>query len=317
MRTPILNKYSELPRNKFGREQGVQLFQKLFGPYNSVKPIVIPTGTIAINNSMPDLVSDQEDYMCVGFVDPIGNLSDVVSIIGKGVCFDAGGMDIKTNNHMMGMKYDKSGALIAMELGQQLKNSKTKKGFNIITPFVENLVSPTALMPDDILTYKLGKKDLRVEITDTDAEGRLILADGMLEAQARGSKTLITIATLTGHISYALGDEVVGILGNDNELNNKLKDVFTKHKVDSGVLDIRDQHRKTIKKPSNKKHADIINCALSGKAGAQTAAAFLENFVYKKGVRWIHLDIAGFTFSDKPPQIKKLIAPLLEFLKEL
>lgn len=317
VKTKILSNYGHLPLGQFSREDATHLFTSTFGIDGMVCSLIEPVGTIAVNKGRP-LPSGMKasEYLCVAdlFVDYKKNK---IAIVGKGVCFDSGGMNIKTGSHMYDMKFDKLGALNAMDIGLALWDYEQgqKHNYLVICPFVENLVSPTAQHPGDVITYDVNSKPLRVEVTNTDAEGRLILADGLLEAQARGANIIIDLATLTGHVSYALGDGVVGVLGNNKSLATKLIKVFKRHKVDAEWLEIRDSVRKSIE-CKNKKVADIVNSSTSHKAGCQEGAAFLEKFIYKKGVDWIHLDIAGI--ADKDGKVfTGLVAPLVEFIKGL
>jgi len=305
----FLREHGEKPRNKFSRDDAVKLFDDVFGKH-IVEPKVVPVGTNAVN-SLLGLYTKK--YLKVAV---INNKADfTIALVGKGICFDSGGMNIKTGGYMSEMKFDKLGALNVMAVGRELlKVKKAKANFIIIAPFAENMVSEKSLCPDDVLEYTVGKKTLRVEIENTDAEGRLVLADGLLEAQARGADLIIDVATLTGAVVYALGDLVTGILG-DQELAQVMLEHFDKKKEKAWILPIFKQHRDALEH-QNKDVADVLNSAKAGKAGASTAAAFLEKFIHVKGVQWLHLDIAGS--ADTKGKARDGIAKvLLSFVKEM
>jgi leucyl aminopeptidase len=305
----FLREHGEKPRNKFDKDDAVDLFDRVFGKH-VVSPLLAPIGTNAVNSTIG---YDNVRYLKVAHIDNGGDFT--IALVGKGICFDSGGMNIKTGGYMSGMKFDKLGALNVMAVGKELlKFKKSKANFLIIAPFAENMVSEASLCPDDILEYKVGKKVLRVEIENTDAEGRLVLADGILEAQARGADIIIDVATLTGAVVYALGDLVTGVLGNE-ELAKIILGHFEKKKEKAWILPIFKQHRDALEH-QNKDVADVLNSAKAGKAGASTAAAFLEKFIHVKGVQWLHLDIAGS--ADTKGKARDGIAKvLLSFVKEL
>lgn len=308
----FLQKYGELPRNQFGLFHTEELFKKSFGK-NVKVPLTGATGTKAVNQAVNKW--DAERNLRVAFID--NGKKQTIALVGKGVVFDSGGMNIKTGGYMTGMKFDKMGALSVMAVGIELQKLKNPKhNYLIICPFADNMVSPAALCPDDVIEYDVGGKTLRVEIENTDAEGRLILADGILEAQARGANLIIDVATLTGAVSYVLGDGVTGVFGNDEDLKNELVRAFTddgKHE-NAFILPLFQQHRDALK-AENSRVADVVNSARGSKAGASTAAAFLEKFVYTDAL-WAHLDIAGV--ADHGGKATSIVAEsLLKFITGL
>lgn len=212
-----------------------------------------------------------------------------VCLVGKGVCFDSGGISIKPSKDMEKMKYDMSGA--AAVTGTMLAVAALKPAAHIVAlaPLVENMPSGSASRPGDIITYRNGKS---AEIINTDAEGRLILADALLYAcENYKPKTLIDLATLTGACVVALGDKCAGILGNDQKLIDRIRKAGEEVGERSWQLPLWEEYLEIIKGH----HSDILNAG-SGYGGTITAAKFLEQFVECKS--WAHLDIAGTAYCD-------------------
>lgn len=213
-----------------------------------------------------------------------------IAIVGKGITFDSGGISIKPANNMKDMKFDMLGAATALALGQTL--AKSKDTIDIYGPCAENTFHHDCVRPGDVITYPNGT---RVEIDNTDAEGRLVLADGIIEAKKNKPDLIITIATLTGAAKGALGP-ATAVFGNHSEMTAELVSRAKECDELAWELPIWDIHRKNIEvKP--KEVADLSNCGTI--AGASTAAAFLEHFV--DGTPWIHLDIAGSAYEDSVP----------------
>lgn len=211
----------------------------------------------------------------------------VIALVGKGVCFDTGGISLKPSNYMTGMKYDMSGAAAvyaALSILAQLKPAVRVVG---ITPLVENMPSGRASKQDDVVTAMNG---LHVEIENTDAEGRLILSDALCYVQKKfDPAVIIDIATLTGSCAMTFGPFYAGLMTRDEELSKELVAIgqFVGDKV--WPLPLSDEYKPAIESTV----ADISNSGSpTYKAGAITAALFLEYFI-DKGRRWAHLDIAG------------------------
>lgn len=213
---------------------------------------------------------------------------DPLILVGKGVTFDTGGINIKTNP--TNMKCDMSGAATVLGVMYSLAKNKTKVNVVGAVGLVENMPSGSAYKPDDVIT-SMSKQT--IEIDNTDAEGRLVLADVLWYVQTYYKpKAIVDLATLTGAIVAALGDYHAGLFTNDNELGRKL------------FLSGQDTHELLWQMPMadyydkmNDSHiADMKNCARE--VGSITAAQFLQRFI-KKGTSWAHLDIAGVAFKDK------------------
>ncbi len=235
----------------------------------------------------------------------------VISLVGKGVTFDSGGLSIKTGSGMETMKCDMSGAaavLATMQAVAQLKPGFEVRGY---VPTTENMINGSATRPGDVVKAMSGKT---IEILNTDAEGRLILADALHLAQQDKCDVLIDLATLTGACMVALGTDYAGLFANNDGLAEKLQRAGEQAGERFWRLPLAPEYKSWIKSPV----ADIKNL---GKpfGGAITAALFLEEFVDK--VQWAHLDIAGPAFTDSDSShIKKGgvgfgVRTLLNFLR--
>ncbi|MDE1224979.1 aminopeptidase PepB [Vibrio aestuarianus] len=208
-------------------------------------------------------------------------------LVGKGITFDSGGYSLKPSNFMTSMKADMGGAgTITGGLGLAIMRGFNKR-VKLILCCAENMVSGRALKLGDIITYKNGTS---VEIMNTDAEGRLVLADGLMFADAQKPELIIDCATLTGAAKNALGNDYHALLSFDDELAHQALTAASQEKEGLWPLPLADFHRSML--PSS--FADLSNISSGDYSpGASTAAAFLSYFVedYKKG--WLHFDCAG------------------------
>jgi len=214
-------------------------------------------------------------------------------LVGKGVCFDTGGISIKPSKAMEEMKYDMCGAAAVVGAMHAIAELKPKQHIVAVAPLVENMPGANAQRPGDIITYRNGKS---AEVINTDAEGRLILADALLYAcEKYKPKVLIDFATLTGAVLVALADKATGLMGNNAALLSRLKQAGEISGERLWELPMWEDFDSMIKGH----HSDILNVG-SGGAGTITAAKFLEPFVTCKS--WAHLDIAGTAWvtSNKP-----------------
>jgi len=215
-----------------------------------------------------------------------------LSFVGKGVCFDTGGISLKPAKFMEEMKYDMAGSAVVAGLIQTLATRKAKVNAVGVVGLVENMPGGNAQRPGDIVKAYNGKT---IEVLNTDAEGRLVLADALSFTEAKFKpKFIIDLATLTGAIIMALGEEYAGLFSNNDELSNRIFKVGEKVKEKVWRLPLHDNYDKLINSPI----ADIQNINYSGGAGSITAAQFLQRFVTNK-TPWAHLDIAGMAFSKK------------------
>jgi leucyl aminopeptidase len=220
-----------------------------------------------------------------------GSDSDEVNIalVGKGITFDSGGISIKPSEGMAEMKGDMAGGAAVMATLQALAQLKPKINATAIVPATENLPSGSALKPGDILTAMNGKT---IEVLNTDAEGRLILADALSYAKKLGARAIIDVATLTGACRVALGTICSGAFSNNQELADKIIAAGNEAGELTWQLPMYDEYREQLKSDI----ADVKNIG-NRYAGAITAAKFLAEFVDE--IPWVHLDIAGTSETDK------------------
>lgn len=205
-------------------------------------------------------------------------------LVGKGITFDSGGMNIKTGSFMRWMKFDMSGAATVMAVLYALAKNNVKTNVTAVACLTENLVSPNALRPDDVIISHAGKS---VEIDNTDAEGRLVLADGLsYTASKLGVTKLIDIATLTGAMIFSLGDTYSGVWTTKDEDWNEFEHIAKR----SGEYVWRMPMHENFLKMLDSDIADIKNSCDDRRAGSSRAACFLNEFTH--GIDFIHLDVA-------------------------
>ena len=213
-----------------------------------------------------------------------------LAFIGKGVCFDTGGYSLKPAKFMEDMTYDMAGSAAVVGLMKSLAIRKAKINAVGVVGLVENMVSGNAQRPGDIVKSYSGKT---IEILNTDAEGRLVLADAITFTEEKFKpKFMVDLATLTGAIIVSLGSEYAGLFSNNDKLSKEL--INAGKKVDEKLW--RMPLHKNFDKLINSKNADMQNINYVGGAGSTTAAQFLQRFVLKN-TPWAHLDIAGMAFS--------------------
>ena len=217
-------------------------------------------------------------------------------LVGKGLTFDAGGISIKPSSKMDEMKYDMCGSAVVLGVFKALAALKPKLNVVGIVPSTENLVGAKAYKPGDILTAYNGKT---IEVLNTDAEGRLILADGLSYASKHYEpEYILDFATLTGAVLVALGHVAAGVLGTDEDLMRLVKESSVNAEEKVWELPLWPEFRKQVK--SN--IADVKNTGAPRQAGTIAGAAFLKEFV-GEGIPWIHFDIAGTAWGGKPTSI--------------
>ena len=213
-----------------------------------------------------------------------------LAFVGKGVCFDTGGISLKPARFMEDMTYDMAGSAVVVGLMKSLALRKAKVNAVGVVGLVENMVSGNAQRPGDIVKSFSGKT---IEVLNTDAEGRLVLADAITFTEKKFNPNfIIDLATLTGAIVVALGSEYAGLFSNNDNLSKQLFNAG--EKVDEKVwrLPLHENYDKLM----NSKNADMQNINYVGGAGSTTAAQFLQRFIINK-TPWAHLDIAGMAFS--------------------
>lgn len=217
-----------------------------------------------------------------------------IAYVGKGITFDSGGYNLKGSQHIQGMKYDMSGAAICFSALMAINELKPKVNISVVLPLTDNKISSDANLPDSIWKSMNGKT---VEINNTDAEGRLVLADGITYAIRRlGATQIVDVATLTGAIVSALGDTYTGGWSTCDKNWEQLMKASEKYDELIWRMPFHPNFLKNIKKSN---FADMKNTDLSGKGGSITAGMFLKEFV--EGKPYIHLDIAGTAGSGENP----------------
>jgi leucyl aminopeptidase len=213
-----------------------------------------------------------------------------VAFVGKGVCFDSGGLSLKTGAGMMGMKGDMGGAAAVVGTMHTLAARKAKVNAVGVIGLVENMPDGNAQRPDDVVKSMSGQT---IEVLNTDAEGRLVLADALWYAQTKFKpKFVIDLATLTGAIMTALGLEHAGLFSNDDRLSNRITEAGKEVGEPVWRLPLGPGYDKALKS----KIADMKNIG-GPYGGSITAAQFLQRFI-EKGTPWAHLDIAGVAWQD-------------------
>lgn len=227
---------------------------------------------------------------------PKGRAKQKIALVGKGLTFDSGGLSLKPAKSMETMKLDMSGGATVLGVMQVIGQLQPPVQVTAYIPATENMPSGAAQKPGDIIRYRNGKT---VEVLNTDAEGRLILADALINAVADEADVIIDLATLTGACVVALGPQIAGLFSNNQDLAAALLRCSKESGEPLWQLPLVKEYKEDIKSTV----ADIKNTG-SGSAGAIAAALFLEEFV--GGVPWAHLDIAGPAFAEKDgPYIPK------------
>ncbi|WP_149587639.1 leucyl aminopeptidase family protein [Tabrizicola flagellatus] len=241
-----------------------------------------------------------------------GKAGPKLTLVGKGVCFDTGGLNLKPSSGMNLMKKDMGGAATVMGLARMIMALDLPLRLRVLIPAVENLVSGNALKPKDILT---SRKGLTVEVNDTDAEGRLVLADALAHACEEAPDVLISMATLTGAARVAVGPDLAPYYTDDAGLAAALEAGARKGFDPVWRMPFHDPYESVIEPGI----ADLDNAPGYGFAGSITAALFLRRFV--EGPRYLHFDIYGHTPSDQPARPKGAVGQgaraVLEGLAEM
>jgi leucyl aminopeptidase len=209
---------------------------------------------------------------------------NTLALVGKGVVFDSGGLSLKTAGGMETMKTDMSGAAAVIAALSTLRDLGVKTRVIGYVPLVENMPSGRAIRPGDVLRMRNGKT---VEVLNTDAEGRLILADGLALAAEEGADAIVDIATLTGAVTVALGDKIAGLMGSNDDFVAQVRAAADRTGERVWPLPLPDDYRRNMESEV----ADLRNISSGGGGGTLTAGIFLKEFT--DGTPWVHLDIAG------------------------
>ncbi len=215
-----------------------------------------------------------------------------VTLIGKGVCFDTGGLDIKPSSNMQLMKKDMAGAACALAVAKMIMAQKLPVRLRLLVPAVENSVGGDAYRPSDILKMHNG---MTVEIGNTDAEGRLVMADAMSLASQEKPDLIVDFSTLTGAARSALGTKISALFCNDDKLAHALQEAGEETEDHLWRMPLYAPYESML----DSQTADISSSANSPYAGAITAALFLQRFIGKKQ-KWAHLDFMAWNTASKP-----------------
>ena len=221
-----------------------------------------------------------------------GEVLPRLTLVGKGVCFDSGGLDIKSGSGMALMKKDMGGAAVALALAHMLMSANLRAELRVLLPVVENAISGNAYRPGDVLATRKG---LTVEVGNTDAEGRLVLCDALAFADTELPDLLIDFATLTGAARVALGPELPALFGNDEDIVRELTRISAIEHDPLWPMPLWAGYEDEL----GSKIADLNNVATSSLAGAIFGALFLKRFV-SESTRWLHIDLYAWNSKDRP-----------------
>lgn len=216
----------------------------------------------------------------------------LIALCGKGVCFDTGGLDLKPSSAMLRMKKDMGGAAVVLAVAEMVMRSALPVRLLVLVGAVENAVSATAMRPMDVLRTRKG---LKVEIGNTDAEGRLVLADLLTFAAEQGPAAILDCATLTGAARVALGPDIPALFSNDDTLAGRLLAAGAAVHEPLWRLPLHDGYESWLDTPA----ADLSNVSQKPMAGAVTAALFLRRFV-PPATPWAHLDLYAWNDTTRP-----------------
>ena len=214
-----------------------------------------------------------------------------VTLVGKGVCFDTGGLDLKNSSGMLTMKKDMGGAAHVLGLAHAIMDAGLRVRLRVLVPAVENSVSGNAFRPLDVLATRKG---LTVEVGNTDAEGRLVLCDALAEAVSEKPEVVVDFATLTGAARVALGTDVPALFSNDDALAGAIITAGERAGDHLWRMPLWQGYKRQL----DSKVADLSNVGKGGYGGAITAALFLERFV--DGASWAHVDLMAYNLESRP-----------------
>ena len=303
----LARELSDTPANYMTPETLVSQAKKLAEEYNLECTILDKHdlqemnagGILAVNQG-----SEVPAYMiCLKYTN---DTTPYKAVVGKGLTFDSGGYNLKSNSY--GMKYDMCGGADVFGIMKTLAATKAKANVYGIIPTTENLLNEKAYRPQDVITTLSGKT---VEIVSTDAEGRLILCDGITYAQQLGATQIIDLATLTGACVRALGSTYTGVFSNDDDYYQQFEEALKESDEKGWRLPLDDEYFEML----NSTSADFKNSAGVPYAGASVAANFLNAFV-NEGIKWIHLDIAGTADSNGKAATGAMIRTVVNMLKK-
>lgn len=221
-----------------------------------------------------------------------GDIGPKLTIVGKGVCFDTGGLNIKPGGSMKLMKKDMGGAAVSIGLAEMIMRTNLPLQLRVLIPAVENSISGNSMRPGDVLTSRAG---ITVEVTNTDAEGRLVLADAIDLANEEEPDLMITLATLTGAARVALGPEIVPFYTDNDKLADILETSSRRVRDQIWRMPLWDGYKSMLMSDI----ANFVNSPSSGFAGSITAALFLKEFIASSD-KWLHFDLYCWQNKREP-----------------
>lgn len=292
--------YMNLPSNLLRIVDYIK-YMKLFLPKNISLKIITKKMLQKVGMNLILAVNQGANQDCalvvLEYKEGKGKKEKPICFIGKGVMFDSGGYDIKTRS-MEGMKFDMTASAIMYGLMKTHSLLKSSGHYIALLPLVENMVSENAIRPSDVVISHSGKS---VEIMNTDAEGRLIIADCMSYCKKYNPRLIIDMGTLSGETAHIFGNKSSVIMGNNFKINREIMEVGKKYHENIWELPMWDIYLDELKSEI----ADIRNVSKSGKSSAITVGTFLSQFVPKnkdgKKIDWVHLDIAGTETAHSSP----------------
>jgi len=284
------------PANDMGPEALETAARRLAGRHGAA--VAVTKGEELLENALPLIHAvGRAGAEAPRLIDMVWGEADAprLTLVGKGVCFDTGGLNLKPASGMGLMKKDMGGAATVLALAHMIMATGLRVRLRVLIPAVENAVAGNAMRPGDILRSRRG---LTVEVNNTDAEGRLVLADALALASEEAPDLLLDMATLTGAARVALGPEMVPFFTDDEDLAAELADAAALTADPLWRLPLWPGYERDIEP----KTADLDNAPSGGMAGAITAALFLRRFVDQ--AEWAHFDLYGWTPSDRPSRPK-------------
>ncbi|MEA5462208.1 leucyl aminopeptidase family protein [Leptothoe sp. PORK10 BA2] len=281
------------PANNMGPDQLEETARSLADRYEA-KVTVIAGGDLVIENYPMIYAVGKASTRAPRLIDMNwGNPDDPkITLVGKGVCFDSGGLDIKSATGMQLMKKDMGGAAQVLGLAQMIMEIGLPIRLRVLVAAVENSIAGNALRPLDILT---SRKGTTIEVGNTDAEGRLVLADALWEASSEDPDLMIDCATLTGAARVALGTDLPAFFCNDEQVTATLLKASQTTDDPLWNLPLYAAYRTMLNSPV----ADMNNIASGSYAGAITAALFLQEFI-QPGIPWVHVDFMAYNVRSLP-----------------
>lgn len=286
---------SELPGNKLSPDDFVATIQAMFEDDDRYQVIVFNEDDL-LDQNMGALLSVgqgsvSDTYLVdITYTPASSTTDDHVALVGKGITFDTGGVSLKPSSRMKDMKGDMGGAAAVVATAWAAGQLDVDRRVSFIVPIAENMVSMMAQRPGDVVTASNG---VTIEVTNTDAEGRLILADALVYAVSKGVTRIVDVATLTGASTIALGPYATAVLGNHSEMIHALIESGAAVNETLWQLPLFDAYDELLKSDV----ADTLNANEGREAGTITAAKFLEKFV--DGTPWAHLDIASTMMAKR------------------